>query len=42
MPLGRMARFDEIAKVATFLASDDSSFFTSIELFVDLVWRKYR
>lgn len=35
MPLGRMGSPDEVAKVASFLASDDSSFVTGIELFVD-------
>jgi len=35
VPLGRMGDPDEIAKVAVFLASDDSSFVTGIELFVD-------
>jgi NAD(P)-dependent dehydrogenase (short-subunit alcohol dehydrogenase family) len=30
-----MGSADEIAKVAVFLASDDSSFVTGIELFVD-------
>jgi NAD(P)-dependent dehydrogenase (short-subunit alcohol dehydrogenase family) len=35
IPMGRMGSADEIAKVAVFLASDDSSFVTGIELFVD-------
>ena len=35
VPLGRMGDADEIAKAAVFLASDDSSFISGIELFVD-------
>jgi NAD(P)-dependent dehydrogenase (short-subunit alcohol dehydrogenase family) len=35
IPMGRMGDADEIAKTALFLASDDSSFVTGIELFVD-------
>jgi NAD(P)-dependent dehydrogenase (short-subunit alcohol dehydrogenase family) len=35
IPMGRMGEPDEIAKAAVFLASDDSSFVTGIELFVD-------
>jgi NAD(P)-dependent dehydrogenase (short-subunit alcohol dehydrogenase family) len=35
VPLGRIGQPDEIAKAAVFLASDDSSFVTGIELFVD-------
>jgi NAD(P)-dependent dehydrogenase (short-subunit alcohol dehydrogenase family) len=35
VPMGRKGSPDEIAKAATFLASDDSSFITGIELFVD-------
>jgi NAD(P)-dependent dehydrogenase (short-subunit alcohol dehydrogenase family) len=33
--MGRMGSSDEIAKAALFLASDDFSFVTGIELFVD-------
>jgi NAD(P)-dependent dehydrogenase (short-subunit alcohol dehydrogenase family) len=33
--MGRMGEPDEVAKAAVFLASDDSSFVTGIELFVD-------
>lgn len=35
IPLGRTGSLDEIAKAVTFLASDDSSYITGIELFVD-------
>ena len=34
-PLGRTGTPEEIAKTVLFLASDDSSFTTGIELFVD-------
>jgi NAD(P)-dependent dehydrogenase (short-subunit alcohol dehydrogenase family) len=35
VPLGRFGTADEIAKVALFLAADDSSYITGTELFVD-------
>lgn len=35
VPMGRMGNPDEIAKAVAFLASDDSSFVTGIELYVD-------
>jgi len=35
IPMGRIGEPDEVAKAAVFLASDDSSFVTGIELFVD-------
>lgn len=33
--MGRVGTSDEIIKAAVFLASDDSSYITGIELFVD-------
>jgi NAD(P)-dependent dehydrogenase (short-subunit alcohol dehydrogenase family) len=33
--MGRIGNPDEIAKAVSFLASDDSSYITGIELFVD-------
>jgi NAD(P)-dependent dehydrogenase (short-subunit alcohol dehydrogenase family) len=35
IPMGRIGESEEIATVALFLASNDSSFVTGIELFVD-------
>ena len=35
VPMGRMGAPNEVANVVLFLASDDSSFVTGIELFVD-------
>jgi NAD(P)-dependent dehydrogenase (short-subunit alcohol dehydrogenase family) len=35
VPLGRLGTPDDLAKAAVFLASDDSSYITGIELFVD-------
>ena len=35
VPLGRMGTGDDIAKAVVFLASDDSSYVTGVELFVD-------
>jgi NAD(P)-dependent dehydrogenase (short-subunit alcohol dehydrogenase family) len=35
VPLGRLGQPDEVAKTVVFLATDDSSFITGIELFAD-------
>jgi Enoyl-(Acyl carrier protein) reductase len=35
VPLGRVGTADEIAKAVVFLASNDSSYITGVELFVD-------
>ena len=34
-PLGRLGTPDEVAKAAVFLASDDATYITGTELFVD-------
>jgi NAD(P)-dependent dehydrogenase (short-subunit alcohol dehydrogenase family) len=34
-PLGRLARVEEVARAALFLASDDASFVTGTDLLVD-------
>jgi NAD(P)-dependent dehydrogenase (short-subunit alcohol dehydrogenase family) len=34
-PMGRAGQPDEVAAAAVFLASDDSSYITGIELFID-------
>jgi NAD(P)-dependent dehydrogenase (short-subunit alcohol dehydrogenase family) len=35
VPPGRLGQPDEVAKTVVFLAADDSSFITAIELFAD-------
>ena len=35
VPLGRFGTSDEVAKAVVFLGSDDSSYITGVELFVD-------
>jgi NAD(P)-dependent dehydrogenase (short-subunit alcohol dehydrogenase family) len=35
VPMGRVGTPDEVARAAVFLASDDSSYLTGTELFVD-------
>lgn len=40
-PMGRVARADEIAGLAAYLASDDSAFVTGAELKIDNGWTLY-
>ena len=35
VPMGRLGKPEEIAKAVVFLVSDDASFITGVELFVD-------
>jgi len=35
IPIGRMGDPDEVSKAVSFLSSDDSSYITGIELFID-------
>jgi len=37
--LGRLGRPEEVARVALFLASDDSSYVTGVDIVVDGEWR---
>lgn len=37
-PMGRLARPEEVASVVTFLASDDASYVTGAEFYVDGGW----
>ncbi len=41
IPMGRLAKPDEIAKVAIFLASDDCSYITGETIFIDGGWTAY-
>jgi hypothetical protein len=42
IPLGRLGRSEEVAKVVLFRASEDSGYVAGVELFVTVVWDKYR